>query len=88
LATQLVFAVVFMEVAMRIVAMAQDLLGTVAVFMTVAVAMAVAVAVFMTVVPQLSLVEQKEKHQPNQQSHEQGMGPGFAFESFRQQMQK
>jgi large-conductance mechanosensitive channel len=79
---QLVFAVVFMEVAMRIVAMAQDLLGTVAVFMTVA------VAVFMTVVPQLSLVEQKEKHQPNQQSHEQGMGPGFAFEGFRQQMQK
>ena len=50
--------------------------------------MAMVVTMFVPVVPQLSLVEQKEKHQANQQSHEQCVSPGFTLKGLRQQVQK
>ncbi len=50
--------------------------------------MAVAVAVFMPVVPELGLVEQKEKQQTHQQSQEQLVRPGLALEGFGQEVQK
>ncbi len=45
-------------------------------------------AMLVPVVPQFSLVEQKEKHQTDEQGQKQFVGPGFTFKSFRQQMQK
>ena len=59
--------------------------------MAVAVVVAVVMAMgmrtmFMSVVPKFRLIEQKEKHQADQQSHKQIMRAGLAFKSFRQQM--
>ena len=42
--------------------------------------------VLMSVLPQLGLVEQKEKNQPDQQSGKQVVGAGLAFEGFGQQV--
>jgi hypothetical protein len=55
--------------------------------MAVAVAV-VAVVMLVPVVPQLGFVEQKEKNQPNQQSHEQIVRTGLALKGFGQQMHK
>ncbi len=44
------------------------------------------VVVLVPVVPQLGLVEKKEKHQPDQQRHEQILGPNLALEGFGQQV--
>jgi hypothetical protein len=54
----------------------------------VTVPVVVSMAMLMPVVPQFGLVEQKEKHQTQQQGHEQGVGPGFAFKGFGQKVQK
>jgi flagellar biosynthesis/type III secretory pathway M-ring protein FliF/YscJ len=44
------------------------------------------VVVLMPVVPQLGLVQQEEKHQADEQRHEQIFGPGLALKRFRQQV--
>jgi predicted metal-binding membrane protein len=41
-------------------------------------------SMFMAVVPQLGFVEQKEKHQPDEQGHKQIMRAGLAFKGFGQ----
>ena len=50
--------------------------------------MVVIMTMFVPVVPQLSLVEQKEKHQADEQGHEQGVSPGFTLKGLGQQVQK
>ena len=42
--------------------------------------------VLMAVVPQLGLVEQEEKHQPDQQAGKQRLNTGLAFKSLGQQV--
>ena len=48
--------------------------------------MLMACAMFMSVMPQLSFVEQKEKHQASQQCGKQIVGAGLTFKSLRQQV--
>ena len=60
---------------------------TMLVFMRLAwVRMAMGGPMFMAVVPQLGLVQQKEKHQPHQQRQEQIVGTSLAFKGLRQQV--
>ena len=42
--------------------------------------------VLVAVVPEFGLVEQEEEHQPHQQSREQWLGAGLAFERLGQQV--
>lgn len=49
-------------------------------------AMLMTAAMLMPVMPQLGLVEQKEKHQSGQQRGEQVVCAGLAFKRFRQQV--
>ena len=46
----------------------------------------IAMRMLMAMVPELGLGQQKEKHQPDQQHHEQIMGTAVALERFGQQM--
>jgi hypothetical protein len=46
----------------------------------------VPMGMFVSVVPEFSLVEQKEEHQAQQQSHEQGVWRQIAFKSLGQQV--
>jgi hypothetical protein len=56
--------------------------------MAVCMTAVVPVMVLMPVVPKLGFVEQKEKHQAQQERQKQLMRSSFAFESLGQQMQK
>jgi hypothetical protein len=58
------------------------------VIIAVGVTVVMTMAMFVPVVPKFGLVEQKEKHQTDQQRQKQFVGPGLALEGFGQQVQK